>query len=73
MSKLVEYSSSDDSEEEGHAVVAKSLVRLPMLLKKVVSEPRASDSPEFHQNKKRAIPHQEGNWATHIFIEGEYI
>lgn len=70
MSKLVEYSSSeseDESRSKPAAAVA-STMKLPMLLK-VESSVSRRDSPSDHQNRTRQIPHVEGNWATHVFID----
>lgn len=29
----------------------------------------ASDDPSMHQGRKRTIPHVQGNWPTHIFLD----
>lgn len=84
MKNLVEYSSSDsDSEEDDCSVVPakkmkkedqvvqpKRSVKLPMLLS--VEKPQAKGSREDHQMRTRAIPHVEGNWATHVFIDCKF-
>ena len=30
---------------------------------------RTTDAPELHQGRKRAVPHQRGLWAAHVFLE----
>jgi len=29
----------------------------------------ATDSPDFHQGRTRAVPHAKGQWAAHIYLE----
>ena len=29
------------------------------------------DDPNKHSDRVRSFPHVEGNWATHVFIEGK--
>lgn len=78
MNNLVSYSSSED--EEGTVVVPEVTkqpvapstsrkTKLPMLLKVETKKSRINDQPEEHQNRVRSIPHIEGNWASHVFIE----
>ncbi|KAH8679908.1 U6 snRNA phosphodiesterase Usb1 [Tricladium varicosporioides] len=82
---LVDYSSSDEDEQEdtansGHS--AGSLKRkrnendeLPPLPSRFhdmyASTTRVStrDDPSLHGGRKRVTPHIEGNWPTHLYIE----
>lgn len=69
MNKLVEYSSSESEDESSSkpAPAVACAMKLPMLLK--VETSAHKDSPSDHQNRTRQIPHVEGNWATHVFID----
>jgi hypothetical protein len=81
MNGLVNYSSSDDGSETeveindiSKAAVpgCKRKVQLPMLLPSETKKARIVDQPEHHQNRVRSIPHTEGNWASHVYIECDY-
>lgn len=81
---LVEYSdSSTDSEPEeplppkkklrtSNDTVKQTLPALPTAFHDLyASSIRVSvrDDPNLHGGRKRVIPHVEGNWPTHIYLE----
>lgn len=69
MKNLVDYSSSDDDDIQS---VAPNInrVKLPMpFLDKADKKEANSEDPEAHQMRVRSIPHIEGNWASHVFID----
>lgn len=72
MNKLVNYSSSSSSDEEVSEPVIKKIKRLPMPFAKSIDH-QTDDGSLNHQGRKRQIPHQEGNWASHIHIDCEQI
>ncbi|BGP43436.1 poly(U)-specific 3'-to-5' RNA exonuclease [Rhodotorula kratochvilovae] len=43
--------------------------KLPALDASFDEAPRRSDSPELNQGRKRAVPHQRGLWAAHVYLE----
>lgn len=81
---LVEYSdSSTDSDPEeslppkkkqrtSNDAIKQTLPALPTAFHDLyASSTRVSvrDDPNLHGGRKRAIPHVEGNWPTHIYLE----
>ncbi|GAA5903410.1 hypothetical protein JCM8208_001912 [Rhodotorula glutinis] len=45
--------------------------KLPALDASFDEPARQTDSPQLHQGRKRAVPHQRGLWAAHVFLELE--
>ncbi|ODQ50966.1 hypothetical protein SAICODRAFT_27041 [Saitoella complicata NRRL Y-17804] len=75
MTTLVQYDSSsdDDANERDPAVEPAAVSTLPSLPSTFhnlyATKPRVGDDPAFHQGRKRAHRHVEGQWATHIYTE----
>jgi hypothetical protein len=73
---LVDYSDSD-SEPEPPAKLQKrsvdsGLPPLPSRFHDLYAVPprmAKDDDPALHGGRKRAIPHVQGNWPTHVFVE----
>ncbi|KAJ2958272.1 hypothetical protein NQZ79_g6129 [Umbelopsis isabellina] len=74
MASLVNYSSESESESEDSPAVnefgkrprTETLPALPSVFKHA----RPDDDPEKYQGRIRTVPHTEGNWPTHVYIEG---
>ena len=52
----------------------RELLPLPDDIKNLYKEKEnlVVDDPTQHDGRIRSFPHLEGNWATHVFIEGKY-
>ncbi|KAK4047335.1 poly(U)-specific 3'-to-5' RNA exonuclease [Microbotryomycetes sp. JL201] len=48
---------------------AKRRKTLPKLDDSFLGQTRSADVPELHQGRSRAIAHQPGQWAAHVFVE----
>lgn len=69
---LVEYSDSEPDEEDAVCRQSPPLPALPAAFHDLyASNARISvrDVSSLHGGRKRAIPHVEGNWPTHIYLE----
>ncbi|GAA5873247.1 hypothetical protein JCM8547_008612 [Rhodosporidiobolus lusitaniae] len=45
--------------------------KLPALDASFDAPTRATDSPALHQGRTRAVPHEKGQWAAHVYLELE--
>lgn len=67
--------SSKNPDVHGKSVKSKSASTLPPLPQKfqdlymVSARSSVLDDPELHAGRQRSIPHVEGNWPTHIYLE----
>lgn len=70
MKNLVDYSSSEDDDIESVAPnINRVKLPMPFLDKSDKKENNPEEDPKEHQMRIRSIPHTEGNWASHVFID----
>lgn len=86
---LVEYSDSDNEEQSEKPIKKRKLSShdtaaqdaappppLPAAFRDLYSSTvrlSNSDNPELHGGRKRIIPHVQGNWNAHVYLECTFI
>ena len=83
---LVDYSDSEDEQQDPTPPTKKRKVPEPAIVSKLPPLPTAfhdlysstvrtstRDDPALHGGRKRVTPHVEGNWPTHVYLECKWI
>ncbi|KIY68141.1 hypothetical protein CYLTODRAFT_421902 [Cylindrobasidium torrendii FP15055 ss-10] len=64
---LVEYSSSEEDDAAEPAAPPPKRKKLPALPNSL-TVPKPKDDPSKHQGRLRSMPHVDGQWAAHVYV-----